>query len=488
VDLGRRRAAGYLAVNQREWSPTYARESFGRPEDSARIKDYRVYLSDDGVHWGKPVRTGAMASARGVQFIDLGEQRARYVKLEVLNTWAGPQAPTFYRELRIDEINVGYGYPRAGVFPVPGEAESWHNHRAGRAHVDRCPACSGGRQVTGLGGGPRNSVTYPDVTVAQAGDYRLQLDHTPAATAASLSVSVNGAAATDVPTTAGNSGVPATTAVAVPLLAGANTIRVFSSSAWAPGLDRISVGPLPPAAYVPKTTMTVDPSGVQWVGPGQQSIAVSASLRLDTDDPVDHVALAPVVPAGWSLVGAAVQAQTMRLGETLSGTWTVTSPAGSDVGSVRIPVTASFRLLGRSGQVTKQLEVRPRPADRVFMREAEDSRNAIGSAGITSCSSCSGGQKVRNIGGSPDAAVVFGNVTVDAAGEYTLFIDYTVNGDRSFFVTVNGGTPIEAPVSGAGNTTAETTSVRVQLRAGSNTIKIHNDGDAAPDLDRLSLG
>jgi hypothetical protein len=234
--------------------------------------------------------------------------------------------------------------------------------------------------------------------------------------------------------------------------------------------------------------MTVEPAGVQWVGPGQQSIAVSASLRLDADDPVDHVTLAPVVPAGWSLDGAAVQASTMRLGQTLAGSWTVTSLAGQDVGSVRIPVTASFRLLGRSSQVIKQLEVRLRPADRVFMREAEDSRNAIGSAGITSCSSCSGGQKVRNIGGSPDAAVVFGNVTVDEAGEYTLFIDYTVNGDRSFFVTVNGGTPIEAPVSGVGNTTAETTSVRVALQAGANTIKIHNDGDAAPDLDRLSLG
>jgi hypothetical protein len=79
-------------------------------------------------------------------------------------------------------------------------------------------------------------------------------------------------------------------------------------------------------------------------------------------------------------------------------------------------------------------------------------------------------------------------VTVDAAGDYTLFIDYTVNGDRSFFVTVNGGTPIEAPVSGVGNTTAETTSVRVPLQAGANTIKIHNDDAAAPDLDRLSLG
>ena len=43
LDLGRRRDARFLAVNQREWSPTYARETFGRPEDSARIKDYLVF-------------------------------------------------------------------------------------------------------------------------------------------------------------------------------------------------------------------------------------------------------------------------------------------------------------------------------------------------------------------------------------------------------------------------------------------------------------
>jgi hypothetical protein len=43
-------------------------------------------------------------------------------------------------------------------------------------------------------------------------------------------------------------------------------------------------------------------------------------------------------------------------------------------------------------------------------------------------------------------------------------------------------------VSGTGNNTPYTTSVPVTLRAGANTIKIHNDTAAAPDLDRISLG
>jgi hypothetical protein len=85
--------------------------------------------------------------------------------------------------------------------------------------------------------------------------------------------------------------------------------------------------------------------------------------------------------------------------------------------------------------------------------------------------------------------VLFENVTVDTAREYTLFIDFTVNGPRSFFVTVNGGAaPIRVAVDGVGNNTPYTTSVPVTLRAGANTIKIHNDTEAAPDLDRLSLG
>src|SRR2546421_1993691 len=133
LDLGKRRLATYLAVNQREWSPTYSRSTFGRPEDSARIKDYRIHVSNDGINW-TTVRTGAMRSARGVQFVDIGLQFARYLKLEVLNTWAGPQAPVFNKQLRIDEIKVAYGYPLAFGSPMPFEAESVDPTRTGRAH------------------------------------------------------------------------------------------------------------------------------------------------------------------------------------------------------------------------------------------------------------------------------------------------------------------------------------------------------------------
>ncbi|WTN86463.1 alpha-L-fucosidase [Streptomyces sp. NBC_00623] len=486
IDLGSRRKATSLAVNQREWSPTHARSTFGRPEDSARIKDYSVSTSDDGRHW-RTVRTGALPSARGVQFIDIGERTARYLKLEVRNTWAGPQAPDFFGRLRIDEIKVAHGAPVSGSAQVPLEAESRSNDRDGGVRPSACGACSGSSRLVGFGGGARNSVTFRDVTAAEAGNYRLQFDHT-AGSATSLSVRVNGAAAIDVTVPAGNPDVPGSTAVSVPLVAGANTVQVFSRGARGPGLDRIAVGPLPPTSYVPKTTMTVDPHGLQWVGAGQQSIKVTAKLRLDADDILDGVRLAPKVPAGWSVEGDPATASSMRLGETLEASWTLTSPPGADVASTTVPVTAAFLTLGTPHEVTQSVGVRPRPADRVFMREAEDSRNTLGTAGLTGCSPCSGGEKVRNIGGSAAADVRFPDVTVDRAGTYTLFIDYTVNGDRSFLVSVNGGAPIEAAVSGIGNSTPATTTVPVTLAAGANTIRIYNDEESAPDLDRLSLG
>ncbi|MGW2432296.1 alpha-L-fucosidase [Streptomyces sp. NPDC001640] len=111
LDLGRRLPVSFLAINQREWSPTYNRETFGRKEDSARIKDYEVYVSDDGKEWGAPILTGVLESARGVRFIDLDVPRTRYVRLTVNTTWAAATVPAFYQKLGIDEMRVGWRSP-----------------------------------------------------------------------------------------------------------------------------------------------------------------------------------------------------------------------------------------------------------------------------------------------------------------------------------------------------------------------------------------
>jgi hypothetical protein len=117
LDLGDRKPVSYLAINQREWSPTHNRQTFGRAEDSSRIKDYQVFVSDDGVHWGDPVKTGVLESQRGVRFVDLDRVNTRHVRLTVLSTWGSPDVPAYYNKLAIDELYVGHGYPLRPAAP-----------------------------------------------------------------------------------------------------------------------------------------------------------------------------------------------------------------------------------------------------------------------------------------------------------------------------------------------------------------------------------
>jgi alpha-L-fucosidase len=107
LDLGAKKRVVGLALNQREWSVSYARSA---SEDSARIKDYSVYLSDDDNGWGDAVKTGTLRSARGVQFIDFEAREARYLRLDVATTWAAASATNYARRLRIDEMSVLAGY------------------------------------------------------------------------------------------------------------------------------------------------------------------------------------------------------------------------------------------------------------------------------------------------------------------------------------------------------------------------------------------
>ncbi|MFE7117402.1 discoidin domain-containing protein [Streptomyces sp. NPDC057654] len=112
-DLGADRTVRYLALNQREDSVSYARSA---TEQSARIKDYRVYASEDGKNWGSPVKTGALPSHRAVAFIDLPATTARHIRLEVRSTHAAASDTTRYQRLRVDEAWLGAAYatPAAG--------------------------------------------------------------------------------------------------------------------------------------------------------------------------------------------------------------------------------------------------------------------------------------------------------------------------------------------------------------------------------------
>ncbi|MGW4513922.1 glycosyl hydrolase family 28 protein [Streptomyces sp. NPDC004393] len=106
-DLGSAKKVQYIGLNQREDSVAYARSD---TEQSARIKDYKVFVSNDGSTWGSAVKSGQLPSRRGIQGIDLTAVNARYVRLEVDSTWAAATDTTRYRRLRIDETWIGTSY------------------------------------------------------------------------------------------------------------------------------------------------------------------------------------------------------------------------------------------------------------------------------------------------------------------------------------------------------------------------------------------
>ncbi|MFJ9909607.1 RICIN domain-containing protein [Streptomyces sp. NPDC101152] len=122
--------------------------------------------------------------------------------------------------------------------------------------------------------------------------------------------------------------------------------------------------------------------------------------------------------------------------------------------------------------------------------EAESSANALaGSAATATCSGCSGGTKVGNIGNGSANTLTFKGVTTTASGVKLADVAY-VNGDsttRTATLQVNGQDPtvVSFPPTGSW-TTPGTVSVLIGLAKGSaNTLTFSNSGSWAPDLDAV---
>jgi alpha-galactosidase len=97
----------------------------------------------------------------------------------------------------------------------------------------------------------------------------------------------------------------------------------------------------------------------------------------------------------------------------------------------------------------------------------------------------SGLAKAGNVGGGAANNITFSNVTVPSSGTYQLEVDYQTSGERSYFVTVNNGTPVELDLNGSTFNDPAVSIVPVHLNAGVNTIQIGNPSNFAPDLDRI---
>jgi hypothetical protein len=128
----------------------------------------------------------------------------------------------------------------------------------------------------------------------------------------------------------------------------------------------------------------------------------------------------------------------------------------------------------------------PYPASTVYEAEnATLSGAAATSAGF--CGNCSGLAAVGNLGGNPQSAVTFEDVNAATAGTYQMEIDYMTQGQRSFFVSINGNTAQEIALNGYSFGTPTSTVIQVHLHAGSNQIEFSNPTNYAPNLDSIVI-
>ena len=91
------------------------------------------------------------------------------------------------------------------------------------------------------------------------------------------------------------------------------------------------------------------------------------------------------------------------------------------------------------------------------------------------------------LGGNAQSTVTFDNVVVPAIGTYQMEIDYMTQGQRSFFISVNGNTTQELDLNGYSFGMPTSTTIQVPLQAGSNQIEFSNPSNYAPNLDSIII-
>jgi hypothetical protein len=116
--------------------------------------------------------------------------------------------------------------------------------------------------------------------------------------------------------------------------------------------------------------------------------------------------------------------------------------------------------------------------------EAE-AANLTGSAGPASCSACSGGTKVGNIGGA--SQVIFNNVYVRKGGVYRMEIDAMTQGPRTLEYSINGAAAASLNMGGGSFQLPQNSTVPVVLKSGDNTIALQNPSGYGADLDRIVI-
>jgi alpha-galactosidase len=104
---------------------------------------------------------------------------------------------------------------------------------------------------------------------------------------------------------------------------------------------------------------------------------------------------------------------------------------------------------------------------------------------------CSSGSMVKYIGDRPQNGIIFKNINVTKDGSYKMIVCYMAGADRKAYVKVNDGQPDYYDFEWTGGWNGfylGSKEIKIQLKAGSNTIEFGNGRGGAPNLDRIIIG
>ncbi|MBM7569234.1 fibronectin type III domain-containing protein [Paenibacillus sacheonensis] len=220
------------------------------------------------------------------------------------------------------------------------------------------------------------------------------------------------------------------------------------------------------------TTAPTAPTGL--ASPGKTDTTVSLSWTAATDN---------VGVAGYDVYYGTTKANASAIAGT---SYTVTGLTPSTAYSFTVKAKDAA---GNVSAASGALSATTNAASSGTAYEAEAAANLLtGGAWKGSCSTCSGGFAVKNVGNN-DGTLQVNGVSAPSTGSYTLKV-YYLNGDpaaRTSLMSVNGGAPVTVTFAPTGSwTTVGSVNVTVALNAGSNSVKFyHNAGSYAPDFDKL---
>jgi alpha-galactosidase len=140
----------------------------------------------------------------------------------------------------LDQIGMsGDGHTTPPTFAVY-DAET--GNFDGTAINSPCQYCSGNTKISGLGMGGDNALTFPDITVAGAGMYHMEIDYLTKVPRL-LYMTVNGGDPVPLNLTGDSEDSPTSLVIPVGLKDGKNTVRFGNPDEQAPALDKIALAP-----------------------------------------------------------------------------------------------------------------------------------------------------------------------------------------------------------------------------------------------------